>query len=213
MLDEQLKELLGEEVAKQVDEKIGDKKLVINDGSYIPKAKFDEVNTAKNDYKQQLDERDKQLEELKKQAKGNDELTKQLESLQEENKKAIEEYEDKLKKQQLDFAVESKVMQAKARNPRAVKGLLDTEKIKLDGEQVLGLDEQLDEIKKSDPYLFADEKPSTPGANPAGGGEPQKTPQQEYDELMAEVQKNPVDQSLRNRLFIAKEKLKSNQQE
>ena len=38
-----MKELLGEELYNQVKEKIGDKEMFINDGSYIPKKKFDDL--------------------------------------------------------------------------------------------------------------------------------------------------------------------------
>jgi len=34
--------------------------------------------------------------------------------------------------------------------------LLDMEKVKLDGEQLLGLDDQLKALQQSDPYLFGD---------------------------------------------------------
>ena len=42
-----MKELLGEELYNQVKEKIGDKELIINDGKYIPKSKFDDLNEDK----------------------------------------------------------------------------------------------------------------------------------------------------------------------
>jgi len=39
---------------------------------------------------------------------------------------------------QLDFALERALTAAKAKNPKAVKALLNLENVKLDGEQLLG---------------------------------------------------------------------------
>ena len=54
----------------------------------------------------------------------------------------------------LDSAVSMALVEAKAKNPKLVKAALDMSVIKLDGEKVLGLSEQLDKIKESDSYLF-----------------------------------------------------------
>ncbi|MCH1941596.1 phage scaffolding protein [Holdemania massiliensis] len=67
-----------------------------------------------------------------------------------------------------DSAVEIALMRAKAKNPKAARALLDESKIKLDGDKVLGLDDQLEALKKSDAYLFDVEAPA--GADPAAGG-------------------------------------------
>ena len=153
-MDKKLKEILGEELAAQVAEKLGDTKIVIDDENRIPKSRFDEVNEEKNQLKEMLAERDKQLGDLKKQVKDNDQLTAQINDLQAENKKTTEEYERKLSDQRFSFAVEKAVAAAEAKNVKAVKALVDMEKVKLDGEQVIGLQEQLDALKESDPYLF-----------------------------------------------------------
>ena len=39
-----LNELLGDELFNQIQEKLGDKKLIINDGNVIPTTKFNEIN-------------------------------------------------------------------------------------------------------------------------------------------------------------------------
>lgn len=111
----------------------------------------------------QIQERDGQLEELKKvDAEG---LQAKIDELQQANETTATEYEEKLSKQAKDFAIESALRDAQAKNPKAVKALLDMENIKLDGETLLGLDDQLTAIKESDPYLF--------GAVSTGGNDPQ----------------------------------------
>lgn len=140
-----LVEKLGEDLVKQVTEKSGDFEVDIAEEKLIPKSKFDEVNVQAKDYKAQVAERDKQLEELQKSAKGNEELTKQLEDLKEANKKATEDYEAKILAREKEFATETLIMASGAKNVKAVNALLDPEK---------DVKEQIEALKKSDAYLF-----------------------------------------------------------
>jgi hypothetical protein len=176
-----LKELLGEELHEQVKPKLGDNHLLIDksEGEWLPKDRFNEKNDEVKDLKKQLKDRDAQLDDLKTKAAGNEELTKQINDLTEQNKTTAQEYQDKLDKQAFDFALERSLSKEKAKNPKAVKALLDTESIKLDGDKLLGLEDQLKELKESDAYLFG-EGNKLGGRDPVppkgGGGEPQKNP-------------------------------------
>ena len=146
---------------------------------FIPKDKYNEAAEAKKKLESDIQERDKQLEELKKAAGSNEELKKQIETLQADNKKTSEEWETKLAQMQKDFALERALTTAKAKNPKAVKALLDMEQIKLDGEQLLGLEDQLKSIRESDPYLFDNGKdPENVGGNtnPADAGDGDTNP-------------------------------------
>ncbi|WP_404293182.1 phage scaffolding protein [Cytobacillus kochii] len=168
-----IQELLGEELYKQVMEKAGENKLaVVSDGNWIPKDKFnDKLEDIKN-LKEQITSRDDQLEELKK--VDAEALQQKIQELQEENNNTKTEYEDKLQKQTFDYALKDALTEAKVRNPKAAKALLDLESIKLDGDKLLGLDAQINTIKESDPYLFeTEQKPNSPTivapGNPQGG--------------------------------------------
>ena len=143
---------------------------------FIPKDKYNEVAEAKKKLEADIAERDKQLEDLKKAAGTSEELKKQIEALQAENKKAVEEWQAKMAQMQLDFAIEKALAAAKAKNPKAVKALLDMEKVKLDGEQLLGLDDQLKAIQQSDAYLFGESGKVGSGTNPPGAGSPEANP-------------------------------------
>ncbi|USK25562.1 phage scaffolding protein [Bacillus altitudinis] len=159
-----LKELLGDDLYAQVIDKAGDQKIdIVSNGQWFPKERFDAVNNEKKELKSQLDERDQQLSTLQKQAKGNEELQNAIEQLQEENKKVSEEYQQKLEKQAFDFAIESALRDAKARNIKSVKANLNVEDLKLAGDKVIGLEEQLAALKESDGYLFETENESPPG--------------------------------------------------
>ncbi len=143
---------------------------------FIPKDKYNEVAEAKKKLEADLQERDNQLEQLKNAAGNSEELKAQIEQLQAENKKAAEEWQAKMAQMQLDFAIEKALAAAKAKNAKAVKALLDMEKVKLDGEQLLGLDDQLKALQQSDPYLFGDSGKVGSGTNPPGAGNPEVNP-------------------------------------
>jgi hypothetical protein len=137
---------------------------------FIPKDKYNEVAEAKKKLETDIQERDKQFEQLKNAAGNSEELKAQIEQLQAENQKAAEEWQAKMAQMQLNFAIEKALAAAKAKNTKAVKALLDLEKVKLDGEQLLGLDDQLKELQKSDAYLFGDSGKVGSGTNPPGAG-------------------------------------------
>ncbi len=145
----------------------------------IPKHRFDEVNEEKKELKNQLEERDAQLKELKVKASGNDELTAKITELEKLNKATKEEYEAKMSVLKKETAIELKLKDEKAKNIKAVKALLDLEKVSLDGDNLVGLDEQLKTLKESDAYLFGEDKIS--GRDPHPGG----------DSLDSQAKKNP----------------------
>ena len=143
---------------------------------FIPKDKYNEAAEAKKKLETDLQGRDAQLEQLKSAAGNSEELKKQIEQLQAENKKAAEEWQAKMVQMQLDFAIEKALAAAKAKNAKAVKALLDMEKVKLDGDQLLGIDEQLKALQQSDQYLFGDSGKVGGGTNPPGAGNPEANP-------------------------------------
>jgi len=143
---------------------------------FIPKDKYNEVAEAKKKLEADLQARDTQLEQLKQAAGNSEELKAQIEQLQAENQKAAEEWQAKMAQMQLDFAIEKALAAAKAKNPKAVKALLDMENVKLDGDKLLGLDDQLKAIQQSDPYLFGETGKVGSGTNPPGVGNPEVNP-------------------------------------
>ncbi len=143
---------------------------------FIPKDKYNEVAEAKKQLEKDIQERDNQLEQLKNAAGNSEELKAQIEQLQAENQKAAEEWQAKMAQMQLDFAIEKALAAAKAKNAKAVKALLDLEKVKLDGDKLLGLEDQLKEIQQSDPYLFGETGKVGSGTNPPGVGDPEVNP-------------------------------------
>ena len=168
-----LKDILGDDLYKQVKEKLGDTEVIVVDPNdpMVPKRRLDEVIAERNRYKEMVEERDSQLADLKTWAKDNEVLKAQIAELQAKNKQVTEDYEKQLKDQRFAFAIERAVAKADARNVKAVVALLDKTKISLDGENLIGFDEQVAALKESDPYLFGVE---LKGRVPEGTGKPPK---------------------------------------
>lgn len=126
-------------------------------------------------YQEQLEKNQNELNDFKANAKGNENLTKQLEDLQsrfDEIKTSSEQQIADLKK---SSAIDLALTQAGAKNIKAAKALLDSESLELTDEGLKGLDEQLAALKESDGYLFGSNEPVPP--NPEGkkatfGGNP-----------------------------------------
>lgn len=162
---EKLQELLGEELWKQVAPKLEGKEYFFAEGKdFIPISKFNEVNDAKKEAEKQLQERDKQLDALEKSAKGNEDLTKQINDLKEANTKAQEEYNSKVLEIQKSYELDKVLTSSGARNSSALKGMLDLSKCEFKEGKYIGLDEQIAQVKKDNEWLFTSSVPQSSGA-------------------------------------------------
>lgn len=142
--------------------------------SFVPKARFDEVNDAKKQAEKDRDKVSDQLEEVKKSAGDNEALKKQIDTLQAENKAAKEKYESDAKELRLSTALKL-ALAGKVHDPDIVAGLIDKAKVELDdaGSVKAGLDDQIKALQTSKAFLFVPEdagKPKFKGAKPPEGG-------------------------------------------
>lgn len=127
-----------------------------------------------DDIKRQVADRDTQLEDLKKLEP--EKLQSEITRLQGENATSKQKYEEELKNARLNYALETKLTKEGAVNTKAVRALLDSAKISLDGENLIGVDEQLKALKETEKWAFT--TPAVPGAggNPAPSPETKKPP-------------------------------------
>lgn len=160
-------EVAENEVEKDVKEKLK---------GFIPKERFDEVNKNKKLLEENLNDRDGQLDTLKKGNLDVETLKSTIETLQEDNKKKGEEYQAELHKIKLDTAVELAISSLKGKNAKAIKALLDLENASfLDDGKIKGLDTQLKDLAKAEDssFLFEqkeEKKPNLTGFTPAESG-------------------------------------------
>ena len=167
--------------------------------NFIPKARFDEVNTAKNTAEALVKERDGQLETLRNSTGNVDSLKKQIEDLQKDNKAKDEAHAAEIKKLQRETADNELLTAAKAKNNKAVIALLDAieDTVDIDGYRTKR-SEQLEAIKKSDAYLFEakESKKQVKGAAPGESGNEDgdkgvDTSKMTYSELAAYMAEHP----------------------
>ncbi|EIW20719.1 MULTISPECIES: phage scaffolding protein [Pelosinus] len=135
---------------------------------YVPKSRLNEVITQRNTYKTDNETYLQQLETLKKEAKGNEVLTAQIQALQDE----VTGWQGKHKDATLASEIKLAAMKLKANDPGDVLAFVDKTKLELNTDGTIkGLDEQLAALQTSKPYLFA-----VPGAAPGMGGNPPHQP-------------------------------------
>ena len=152
-----LKEFLGEDLYNQVAEKLkgNDKVKLVNiaDGSYVEKSIYDaDIQKAK--------------EEAVPEGKSLID-TSEYNTLKADKEKLEKDFSQ----HKFDSALELKLIGSGAKNTKALKALLDLNKIELGEEGLTGFNEQLEAIKADNDYLFA-----APGAGglTQGGKEPQR---------------------------------------
>lgn len=153
---------------------------------YIPSSRFNEVNEAKKNAEALVAERDKQLAELKQAVGDNDSLKQQIEKLQLDNTKAQERYAATMKQLKVDGAVEVALASKGALSVKAAKALLDMSKITIEGDEIKGVTEQVEQLIKEQAFLFKETKPK--GMNPGEGKnkqEPKPYDKMTYSERLA----------------------------
>ena len=103
----------------------------------------------------------KDLQDAAKKFEGTDPeaLKKELEDLQ-------KKYDTDIAAGKLNSALDMALLQAKARDIKAARAMLNLDEIKLDGDKLLGFDGQMEALKKDKGWLFEADEP------PAGGGTP-----------------------------------------
>lgn len=178
-----LKNVLGDELYSRVKAKVDaynadsahkDAPLKIVDlsaGEYVSKAKHSALETEANGYKTQLETLNGELTALKNK-RGTDSDTKAaLETLQTKYDTDIKALQEQIGKAKLDGALEAALAGSRARSTKAVRALLDMERVKLDGDTLIGLEDQLKALKASDPYLFESTVLAKTGMSHQGGSE------------------------------------------
>lgn len=165
---------------------------------FIPKSRFDEVNNTKKQLEKDLKDRDVQLENLKNSSGDLETMKQTIENLQRDNKVAKDNFEAELAKFKLESAIDTTLLGSNVINTRAVKALLDMDKIKLDGDVLIGINEQLEALKTAEDskMLFKitetkQKEPNFSGVKPGEGNTQNSTGEsagkiKTYSEMMAE---------------------------
>lgn len=164
---EKLKALFGSDALtyEQLEGKLKDNKEVklanLASGQYVDKKKFDDKVTELATATQTITG----LRDTVSKFDGVD-----IDKLKKDAEDWEAKYNADLAAVKLDSALNLALVEAKVKNPKLARAGLDMSIIKLDGDKLLGLSEQLEALKKSDGYLFEDAEGNDGGARFNTGG-------------------------------------------
>lgn len=176
-----LKKILSKETYEKVIEEFKGKgkdgkdyEVLPSDGSYIPKFKFDEVNTQKTNLETERNNLKSELDSLKN---SEDDVTKLKEKVTELSNTITEndtKHKEELQNQKLNSALKLAIIE-QVQDAEIVSSLIDKTKLTLDenGEKItMGLNEQIESLKQAKPFLF---KAANGDGEVEGGGTPPAT--------------------------------------
>lgn len=171
-----IKDIIGEEAFNVLSEEkrkeLGKKDFEdISNGAYVEKNKFEQANSQVKEYKKQVSERDNQIKTLKEEFKDTEGLKEKFEKLELDNKTQKETYEKQLSEIAFNNALEKGLGGYNIRDKKLIMALIDKDKLKVDGDNVIGLKEQIEPLQKSHEYLFEKVINGTQSFN-SGGGDP-----------------------------------------
>ncbi|MFL0197282.1 phage scaffolding protein [Clostridium sp. WILCCON 0269] len=168
-----LSEILGDsfsQIPEDLQKKYKDIDLV-DSKNYVEKSKFDQASNQAKEYKKQVGERDKQISDLKEQYKNVDGLEAKVTELEAANKTQKETLEKQLADTIFNNALEKSLGTYSVKDKKLVMALIDKDKLKVDGDNIIGLKEQIEPLQKSHEYLFEKQINGTSSFD-TGGGDP-----------------------------------------
>ena len=160
-------------------------------GRDVNKAKGDaeQRETQLADLKEQLADRDRQLEALKKEDPAA--LQAKIAELQEQNQTAQANFEKQIADMAFSNALDEALKTAKTRDLVGLKAHLDMDGLKLNDGKILGLEEQLAKAKEEYGFLFEDESPKPTFAASTPGATEKPLDKMTYTEMTAYLQAHP----------------------
>ena len=99
-----------------------------------------------------------------------DGIKKAADDWKETAEKAKADADKQISQMKFDYALSAALTGAKAKNAKAVKALLDMDGLKFNDGKIVGLDEQLAQIKADNDYLFESDEPAPEFVKGTNGG-------------------------------------------
>lgn len=206
-----MKDILGDAYTDEMDAKVSaalGERFVARADFNEKTGKVKELETQVTQLNEGIKTRDKQLEDLKKSAGDNEELTKQIETLTQQNKDAKANYDKELAKVKLMAAVDAELTAAGSKNNIAVRAMLadflkdakvvDGKVTSKENGETITLGAKVEAMKKdaATDFMFGDAPKYSgwkPGENGDGGkpGSTKKLSEMSYSELTEYMAKNP----------------------
>lgn len=123
--------------------------------NYVSKAQFNEKNDAYKQAKQEIENLTNDISTLSEANKANEALQSQIKELQDAATQREADYNENIKNMKIDTAITKALSKSGAMNETILTGLLDRSKIAIgEDNTITGIQEQINALKESDPYLF-----------------------------------------------------------
>lgn len=123
--------------------------------NYVSKAQFNEKNDAYKQAKQEIENLTNDISTLSEANKANEALQSQIKELQDAATQREADYNENIKNMKIDTAITKALSKSGAMNETILTGLLDRTKIAIgEDNTITGIQEQINALKESDPYLF-----------------------------------------------------------
>jgi len=180
-----LMKVLGEELYNNVLEKVGDKKIGFLDG-YVPLSRFNEVNEKLKTSKEQITSFEKQVEETKKLLEKSEEYKGKYEELEANYNNSKTEYEANIQNITKKSAIEKKLLEEGAKHTKLIMSDINMDNIKIDGENLIGLDDEIKKAKETYNDLFIQKQNVN---NDSGKGTVQEGKNVDGENYWADVEK------------------------
>lgn len=132
----------------------------------VPLYRFNEINDKMKSYKSQLEDKTAEVETLSKKVGDTDKLNDEIQKLKDANSKAAGEHIAELSRLKKSNAIDGVLRDSKAKNVKAVKALLDMDKITFENDTLEGLEDQIKALRESESSKFMFD--TTPDYNPKG---------------------------------------------
>lgn len=123
--------------------------------NYVSKTQFNEKNDAYKQAKQEIENLTTDINNLSEANKANEALQSQIKELQDAATQREADYKESIKTLKIDTAITKALSKSGAMNETILTGLLDRTKIAIgEDNTITGIQEQINALKESDPYLF-----------------------------------------------------------
>ena len=123
--------------------------------NYVSKTQFNEKNDAYKQAKQEIENLTADINNLSEANKANEALQSQIKELQDAATQREADYKENIKTLKIDTAITKALSKSGAMNETILTGLLDRTKIAIgEDNTITGIQEQINALKESDPYLF-----------------------------------------------------------
>ena len=136
------------------EEKKTDFETAFNE-NYKTVSELEKVRTARDNYKTQLETAQTALKEFE----GVDvkDLQGRIDTLNKDLQNKETEYQNKIADMEFNAVLESAITKSGAKNPKAVRGLLNIDTLKASKNQAEDITKALEDIKNADGYMFGDD--------------------------------------------------------